>query len=496
MENQSRYKLNGILALCLFLVPVVGWITGYISEYQYEKQFRDLVINDERIMTAEEFEARGLSYLTFCKSNRSESGANQLCAFADEVEYVKLASNVTAAIGLLLLALIYGGRIVTGTDRKRMCLVFNPLIRLVMIVLAVSVLAQGALFVYSIYTLEAMAIHRVHFVLLAGIGIGAIATFWVLLTSSLAFLKQEPMFIRAVALDNDIHKNFFSFVDAIASKLKAQAPDHIVVGLEPNFFVTAADVRLVGGDLILKGKTLFVSLGLLRVLSEIELAAVIGHELGHFRGEDVAYSMKFAPTNSRLGKALSSLGQTSNGTADLGRLPAQVVLTMCFLEFASAERSVGRNRELLADRAGAEAADNLTLARALVKVSLFSPQWAPLTNAHIDQLSEGRTFTNLSKTYAGLCREATSSLDWTAAREELGQFVQSHPIDTHPPLTSRLQNLGITLSDINFEDLAPPECAAIGLVAEVEQIEESLSALEVQWLVATGAAVIPQPPES
>lgn len=501
MENSSRFKLIGILALCLFVVPIVGWWTGQFVESRFENQFRDLVVNEQKDMTAEEFEARGLSYVTFCRAARAENARKEadieeFCSYGNEVDYVKLSSLGAAAVGVLLFALILGGRVIAGTDRRRMSLVFGPLVRIVMLLLAVSVLAQAALFVYSIYTIEVIAIQRVHGGILLAIALGALAACWVLLKSSFAFMKREPMLLRAVALDRRQHHGFFAFVEAIASKLQAQMPDHIVVGLEPNFFVTADHVRLAGQDSLLQGRTLFVSLGLLRVFKVDELAAVVGHEFGHFRGDDVAYSMKFAPTYSRLGQALAVLSQSTGSVSDLGRLPAQVALSMCFMEFASAERSVGRERELLADRAGAEAADEQALARALVKISLFAPQWAALTNAHIDELAKGRMFTNLAQTYAGVCEQTTSDLDWTAAREELGKSVQSHPIDTHPPLLTRLQNIRATLFEISPSQITTPEVAASTLIPEVEKIEEELSNLEVQWLVAIRAVVLPEPPAS
>lgn len=497
MEHSNRYKLIGLMALCLFIVPLLGWWTGQFAESRYEGQFRDVVVNDRKEITAQEFDARGLSYITFCKASRSQganAGIDTFCSYADEIEYVKFASIGTAAVGVVLFVLILAGRMLAGTDRKRMSLVFGPLVRVVMLLLAVSVLAQGALFVYSIYTIEVVAIQRVHIGILLAVALGAIAACWVLLKSSLALLKREPMFLRAIALDKHQHQGFFAFVSDIAAKLKAQSPDHIVVGLEPNFFVTAADVRLAGQDAVLKGRTLFVSLSLLHVFSKDELASVVGHELGHFRGEDVAYSMKFAPTYARLGQALAVLGQSSGSAADLGRLPAQVALSMCFMEFAYAERSVGRERELMADRYGAEAADAQALARALVKLSLFAPQWGALTTAHTDELAKGRTFTNLAQTYAGVCAQVTADLDWPAARDELGKSVQSHPIDTHPPLLARLQNLKTTLFDLEPGQLGTPDVPATTLVPGVEQIEEALSTLEVQWLVAIRAVVLPDPP--
>lgn len=496
MEHSNRYKLVGLMALCLFIVPLLGWWTGQFAESRYERQFRDLVVNERKEITDNEFDARKLGYITFCKSARADGGdaeTDKFCSNADEIEYVKLASAATGVVGLALFILILAGRILAGTDRKRMSLVFGSLVRVVMLLLAVSVLAQGALFVYSIYTIEVIAIQRLHGGVLLAVGFGALAACWVLLKSSLALLKREPMFIRGIALDRQRHQEFFAFVESIAEKLNAITPDNIVAGLEPNFFVTASDVKLLGQDVVLKGRTLFVSVSLLHVFSKDELASVVGHELGHFRGEDVAYSMKFAPTYARLGQALAVLGQTSGSAADLGRLPAQVALSMCFMEFAAAERSVGRERELLADKAGAQAASAQALARALVKLSLFAPQWGALTNAHTDELAEGRTFTNLAETYAAVCTQVAADLNWTAARDELGKTVQSHPIDTHPQLLTRLQNLKTSLFDLDPSELGTPDIPASTLVKDINQVEQALSTLEAQWLVAIRAVVLPDP---
>ena len=82
---------------------------------------------------------------------------------------------------------------------------------------------------------------------------------------------------------------------------------NIVVGIEPNFYATAADV--VGcGDTTLKGETLYLSLSLMRLFNKSELKAVIGHELGHFSAKDTEYSSKFAPVYRGLGNA--DKGQT------------------------------------------------------------------------------------------------------------------------------------------------------------------------------------------
>lgn len=447
----SRPRLVGSLLACLFLVPLLGLATGHLIQSSH---------------------------------------------FGDEIELVQTASWLTLALGAVIFALILGCPLLAGRDRRRMSLVFGPLVRSVMLLLAVSVLAQSGLFVYGTYTLEVTALHHVHVGLLAAVALGALLACGVLLKSALMFLQREPTHLRAVALDPVRHERFFSLVSETATRLNAQVPDHIVVGLEPNFFVTADDVKLTGAPSpLLQGRTLFVSLSLLNIFSRDELTAVIGHELGHFRDEDVLYSMKFAPTYARLGQALHGLGRTSgSAAADLGMFPARVTLSMCWLAFAAAERTVGRERELLADKAGAEAASAQALARALVKLSLFAPQWALLTHAHIDELSRGRAFVNLAQTYTGLCHGVASDLDWAQARDALGKSVQAHPVDTHPPLAARLQNLAVDLLDLAKAQLGVPDEPASHLIQDAEPLAAALSTLEAQWLVAIGAAVPPATP--
>ena len=105
-----------------------------------------------------------------------------------------------------------------------------------------------------------------------------------------------------------------------------------------------------------------------------------------------------------------------------------------------------------------------------------------------------KLYTNLAQTYASVCASATNGVDWAVVQEALGTSVQPHPVDTHPPLTQRLQNLGLTLASIPTDELLAPENPASVLVPEVNAIEEALSTLEAQWLVAIGAVVLPETP--
>ena len=85
----------------------------------------------------------------------------------------------------------------------------------------------------------------------------------------------------AKLVDRKEEPKLWDFVDSIANELGSSPPDNIIVGLQPTFYATAANVGLVSQKTILKGETLFVSLPLMRLFNKEELKSVIGHELGH-----------------------------------------------------------------------------------------------------------------------------------------------------------------------------------------------------------------------
>ena len=494
MNGNDRLRRIVALGAVLFAVPVLGWLTSVYVETSHEKQFRRMVMTDNA-MTAEQYAGRNLSYLGVCRKGgelQSSGGGQAFCQFAGEIELTRTVALGTAALGAVLLLIIFASSRAAGADRRRLSLVFNPTVRIVMLLLAVSMIAQAGLFIYSVYTLEVAAIHTVHAGLLVVVGIGAVIGCLQLLKISFGFLRIPPLVLRGRLLAPDQNPKVFEVVRAVADRLAAQMPDHIVVTLEPNFFVTSSHVMLIGesADLI-HGRTLCLSFSLLRILDVKELKAVVGHELGHFRGEDTEYSLKFAPIYARLTTALEKMTGVE-GSAQLATLPAIAVLSVCLSEFASLERTVGRERELLADKAGVEAASALALAAALIKVSVYSALWNALYERQIAFLSEGQSYANLSETYRYACEHAFSTLDWDNARASFDEYIQPHPVDTHPPMSQRLLALGYPASSLSIEVAKPSEDPAILLLSGTEVMEQDLTNLENQYLVAIKAVTLPE----
>ena len=283
-----------------------------------------------------------------------------------------------------------------GTNRKRLASVFPPLVKLSLFLLSVSVLVQGAILTYAAYIGEAYAIERVHYYIIGAVGLGALVAAVKLIASSFSLGKKLETTVIGDLLPKDTARQIHEFVADIAHKLKACVPDNIVIGLEPNFFATSASVKILGKEKPLEGETLYVSAPLARLLSKDELTAVIGHELGHFRGEDTVYTLKFAPVYTGLAKALDVMGTAEEeGASGLAKLPALAMLSFMFDTFSRSERHVGRERELMADKAGVEVSSTEALATALLKVTLYSGLWSDIRENNIKRLNSGKIAGNL-----------------------------------------------------------------------------------------------------
>jgi Zn-dependent protease with chaperone function len=264
------------------------------------------------------------------------------------------------------------------------------------------------------------------------------------------------------------------FLKDLTAQVGTAMPNHIVLGLNPNFFVTEANVICLDGTLT--GRTLYISLPLARLLTRTELASVLGHELGHYKGRDTEFSRRFYPiyrgTAESVAGLLHSAGQ---GTRSIALLPAICTLGYFYQSFAASEAKLGRSRELAADAVGAEITSPRTVGTALLKVCAFAPLWDHVYDDMREALSEGKQFVNLSARWASII----SGINDSSLLAGIDARKLSHPTDSHPPLGVRLDALGLSVSDLAAEALkTTPAHPAIELIPEHEQFEKDLTDLE------------------
>lgn len=249
-------------------------------------------------------------------------------------------------------------------------------------------------------------------------------------------------------------------------------PDHIVVGLAPNFWVTEADAETTEGTL--RGQTMYLSLPLLRLLSLDQVRAILAHELAHFVGADTSWSRRFAPIWRGTVDALLTLRASSSGLSAVAAIPAHSVLSHFLASFASAHGTISRERELSADQVAVRIAGAAAFGSALVRVALAARAWEPAVREFVPIVAAGQPLPNLGVTFAGLAAAGTGADP--VVLSDLDS--PPHPTDSHPPTSDRLAAIGIALDDTMLDLTAPmPTDAGHSLFDAGEAIEMDLTAM-------------------
>jgi Zn-dependent protease with chaperone function len=448
-------------------IPLLGLAVSSGVRAHFDTELRAAAV--KQVPDADPIKLAGLTVARLCDTAAVES--EDLCQTNTNLAFMQTASLISGGAGLGLLGLIAVAAYAARSSRNLLVALFRPGLYVAAIAISGLILAHAVIAIAAIYYGEAALVDRVHSGVIMAIGFGAIAGVTAVARSTFRIVQKAETFAVGQEVSAGEAPILWNHITRVAQKLGALAPEHVVIGLDPTFFVTEAHVLTLSGTLT--GRTLFCSLPLARVLSTDEFTAIVGHELGHFRGADTKFSERFYPIYRGTATAISSLHRAGGeGLGVLALLPAIAVFGF-FLEcFAVAENRQSRHRELLADEAGAQATSNRTMASALVKVHAFAGIWNAVERASAEALRQGGIYTNASALFARAVLDSATS----AALDGIADRHTSHPTDSHPPLAVRLASLRIDLPSVAAEALVVnPTQPAASLIPELERQEEVLS---------------------
>ncbi len=298
---------------------------------------------------------------------------------------------------------------------------------------ALQVVAQGALVVWLSFWVTALwfNLYFPKLILLAGVA----ALFAVLAVVAAIFKRPPEGFeVDAEVLEPSDAPEFWAHVRALCERVQTTPPDHILVGIDDNFFVTESKVRV--GDRELEGRTLFASLSLLRQLERSEADAVLAHEMAHLLGGDTGHSKKLAPMLARFGIYLDALA--SGGLT----LPVFFFMRAYNTLFQLSLSRSSRQAELAADALAAKTTSPGDIARSLVKVGAYS-NFRQRVESELFATEERQSHLAISqRVAAGFTNYAQSK----RVQSDLQGAVTPHPFDTHPPLGARLAHVGASFT--------------------------------------------------
>lgn len=491
-EMGGRLLNIGKAMALVFVIPFVAIGISYAVSAKYNSQMQQSVQTYAQ-QNNQEIDIQNIEdYRVIC--SRNDPDFLKMCEPAKELQIFEQGAKLSIIVGVALFFILLLGKIYGGKNRSRLAFVLSPLTRITLIGLSLSIVLQGALFVYGIYIAEAVFVQRVHFIAIGGAAIVALAGGVNLIAIAIGSLKEATLFQSGFLLSNENGGGLIQLVSDVADKVGAKSPDNIVVGLEPSFYVTGAKMFLSGNVEVRKGTTLYIPLPFLRILNQIELRSVIGHEMGHFKGKDTEYSLKFYPAYSRLGSAIASLAGTSEGNSFVN-VPTYAFLVLLHDEFSVVERKIGREREIAADLEGARAGSAKGLSNALLKFSEYAQLWSGIQNHNINSLNKGEVYRDLSDFYHDVARISYSEMNFSDRSDQLFSFRMSHPNDTHPTLRERITALGFDVGDFSKDDLVPSDNDVSDLISGYDTIAEALTTSEHRSMLALGYASLPEQTE-
>ncbi len=429
-------------ALLIFLLPVLAWLFFWHAQSRFDADARTTVLqqirNDQRLSAEERAEATAF----FSATPISRLMLNQ--EFAAQVDGTTRFNYTTFRWMLRLSALsviggiavfVLAGVCVVLSLRSQFAQYISLLIgwQVLRIYCALQTVVMGILLVGLSYWVTALWLGVFSPQL---IGVMGILSFAGVLGVVVAIFNTRPekVVIPGTVLRPHPDQPLWQEINAICRQVGATPPDQVVAGIDDNFFVTEVPVTVEGK--IYGGKTLFVSLALLKQLHAAEADAVLAHEMAHFSGQDTLYSKRIAPLLQRFDHYL-------NGLHNSGITLPIFYFMLCFRAlFELSLSKLRRQREFRADQIAATVTSPRGLASALLRIAAYSKF---RNRVEFDLFKSERTLESADVS-ARIEREFPAYTVAFASELDVNTLETAHPFDSHPPLAQRLSALGLTLS--------------------------------------------------
>jgi hypothetical protein len=157
---------------------------------------------------------------------------------------LRLAGGAAFVLGAGLLLSIVLAATYPARNRAALAALFGPGVKITLLVLFALVLLDAVILVYSVFLIEAALIGRVHIVFLAFVGIGALAGAVAMAKAGLSISKHLSTSVIGRVVGDGDQPELMRFVQAVADRLRTTRPKNIVLGLDPTFYATSAEVRV------------------------------------------------------------------------------------------------------------------------------------------------------------------------------------------------------------------------------------------------------------
>lgn len=474
--RNSLLKAGLCTLLFLFLVPLASlWFTSH-AQKSMDADYREAILqhlHQAKDLTEAERQQR-ISYIeqhpisAICASSDEENRAarDSLCeVYSQPWQFYWAQTLATLCMvlgGITLFALAALG-LLAFINEKAQYLSLTLGWRSLTLFAALQTVAQAGLIIWLSFWLTAFFWHKYYVKLIMIAAIAALAmVFYVVVKVFKAIHNQHQ--VEGQVVGELQAPELWLRVRNLAARLKTPPPDHIVAGIDCNFFVTEAPMTVAGETL--KGRSLYLSIPLLRILNQTEADAVLTHELAHLRGGDTAQSAAVGPKLQQFDQYCYEMAQAS-----IWPVFYLMNLYRMIYEFAHAEHS--RHREFLADKIAAKVVSGKAVAHSLLKIAAYASYRNNIENELFARDQEHGAAIGIAQYVADGLHPYAMSPDFINAMDAANI---PHPYDTHPRLQERMKNVGVYIPEIEFGSIVTkePEDSWANYIKNARSIEEKL----------------------
>lgn len=461
------------LLFTLFLVPV---ITLFFAEYgntQLDQQYTQIFMNDAR----EQHQDTG-KLQTFLQQNPPSSVCgpvdenlqdykNAVCAPQSELWQFYMMDKVAfwTLIGsgvVLLMVLLFS--VLAFKSRQGQVISLALARKFLMLACSLEVMVQGGMLVWLSFWGTAFFTQTYYPKLVMAVGLLVLAGMYYMIKGIFKKLPPEES-IEGEVVTREAAPALWSQIDMLAARVGTTPPDHIVAGIDTNFYVTEAPLNVNGNPLT--GRKLYVSIPLLRQLTVAQADGVMVHELTHLHEGDTASGALLGPKLHRFDLYMQLMGQ------NLATLIVFYPLYLYRMLFELAWQRNSREREFVADRNASTLVSPAAIIESLIKVSAYASYRNEVERNFFNNQTLHENELGISNAIAAGLPEHVASPDFISVIRE--QNVP-HPFDSHPPLAERMRNVGYEINEADYAAIAAdfPAQSWVDLMPVADEMEQQL----------------------
>lgn len=471
----ATITLKAVLAL--FLIPTITFFLAHHFKQSTDARYQQEIVAgiaasappDSAEATALQARIRATPPSAVCFDDTAANATYReaTCTRYSALWQFLVAETValwTLVASALLVLIVLGLGALAFARREVQSLSFALGWRLLSVFAAAEVVVQGAFVVWLSFWITAffLEMYAVKLIFIAGVfALIAIAT----VVIAIFRRPDEQNAVTGELVPEDAAPALWRRIRELAQTRGTAPPRQIVAGIDANFFVTEQPLTVSGHGV--DGRTLYVSLPLLRLLDTQEADAVLAHELEHFAGGDTRNSATLGPLLSHF-----DLYRMHMHAMALTKVVAYL-LDFYRVIFEIAMMRSSREREFAADRAAAKATSLQAVVHALIKISAYA--------AYQNKI-QGTLFAEDRRHDGALdiARRIATGLQEFGRSDEFAGVLRAgevpHPFDSHPPLSERMRSVGHVVDETRFADIVchRPEATWADAVNDAADIETRL----------------------